>query len=183
MNTNTNAAPALREAFEHHWYDTYHSGYISVGEDGRYWPPEVQKSWEAWQACAALSTAAQPPAGWVPMPAEPTLEMGWAYLDAAREQDPLSKHIFNHAGYRAMVAAAQKAIKTSCSNSSMDCAAAPKAEPVQQPVGDYPPLWHEIMRYAEGATSPSQTRLKDWAYRLRREAATQSAHKEQPNES
>ena len=45
-------------------------------------------------------------AGWKLVPIEPTLDMGWAYLDAARESEPLRTHSFNHAGYRAMIAAA-----------------------------------------------------------------------------
>ena len=44
--------------------------------------------------------------GWKWAPEEPTLQMGWAYLDAARESEPLRTHTFNHAGYRAMLAAA-----------------------------------------------------------------------------
>ncbi len=44
-------------------------------------------------------------AGWKLVPIEPTLDMGWAYLDAARESEPLRTHSFNHAGYRAMIAA------------------------------------------------------------------------------
>ena len=40
------------------------------------------------------------------MPKEPTLALGWAYLDAARENDPYKDHSFNWAGYRAMLAAA-----------------------------------------------------------------------------
>ncbi|OYD50668.1 hypothetical protein [Acidovorax kalamii] len=44
--------------------------------------------------------------GWKLAPKEPTLHMGWAYLDAAKESDPLRTHTFNHAGYRAMLAAA-----------------------------------------------------------------------------
>lgn len=46
------------------------------------------------------------PPGYVLVPVEPTLEMGWAYLDAANAQDPLRHHVFNHDGYRAMIAAA-----------------------------------------------------------------------------
>jgi hypothetical protein len=45
-------------------------------------------------------------AGWVMVPADPTLDMGWAYLDAARESEPLKTHSFNHEGYRAMLKAA-----------------------------------------------------------------------------
>jgi len=56
--------------------------------------------------------------GWTPpapahqlMPVEPTVELGWAYLDAANADDPGHQHRFNWAGYRAMVAAA-KGLKT-----------------------------------------------------------------------
>ncbi|KQB59323.1 hypothetical protein [Acidovorax sp. SD340] len=55
-----------------------------------------------------LYTHYSPPegmAGWKLVPIEPTLDMGWAYLDAARESEPLRTHSFNHAGYRAMIAA------------------------------------------------------------------------------
>lgn len=50
-------------------------------------------------------------AGWVMVPKEPTLAMGWAYLDAARESEPLRTHLFNHDGYRAMIAAAPSIAK------------------------------------------------------------------------
>ena len=50
-------------------------------------------------------------AGWVMVPKEPTLAMGWAYLDAARESEPLRTHLFNHDGYRAMIAAAPSSAK------------------------------------------------------------------------
>jgi len=40
------------------------------------------------------------------VPREPTLEMGWAYLEAARKASPHIDHAFNHPGYRAMLAAA-----------------------------------------------------------------------------
>ncbi|WP_228897784.1 hypothetical protein [Acidovorax sp. Leaf73] len=56
-----------------------------------------------------LYTHPSPPegmAGWKLVPIEPTLDMGWAYLDAARGSEPLRTHSFNHAGYRAMIAAA-----------------------------------------------------------------------------
>jgi len=44
--------------------------------------------------------------GWRLVPVEPTLDMGWAYLDAARESSPEHDHMFNHPGYKAMLAAA-----------------------------------------------------------------------------
>lgn len=55
-----------------------------------------------------LYAAPQPAAaaGWVMVPADPTLDMGWAYLDAARESEPFKTHSFNHDGYRAMLKAA-----------------------------------------------------------------------------
>lgn len=69
-----------------------------------------------WNRRAALAAAApadagesRVPAGWKLVPMEPTLDMGWAYLDAAGESDPLREHSFNHAGYRAMLAAAPEA--------------------------------------------------------------------------
>jgi len=46
------------------------------------------------------------PEGWKLVPMEPTLEMGWAYLEAARVASPHIDHAFNHPGYRAMLAAA-----------------------------------------------------------------------------
>lgn len=48
------------------------------------------------------------PEGFVLVPVEPikAIDMGWAYLDAAREAEPNKIHSFSHAGYRAMVAAA-----------------------------------------------------------------------------
>jgi hypothetical protein len=55
-----------------------------------------------------LYAAPQPAvaAGWVMVPADPTLDMGWAYLDAARESEPFKTHSFNRDGYRAMLKAA-----------------------------------------------------------------------------
>lgn len=66
---------------------------------------------EADRAARAPADSVTAPAGgvvdgWKLAPKEPTLHMGWAYLDAARESDPLRTHTFNHAGYRAMLAAA-----------------------------------------------------------------------------
>lgn len=40
------------------------------------------------------------------VPSEATLEMGWAYLEAAEKSVPDIRHTFNHQGYRAMLAAA-----------------------------------------------------------------------------
>lgn len=48
------------------------------------------------------------PEGFVLVPADPikAIDMGWAYLDAAREAEPGRDWAFSHSGYRAMVAAA-----------------------------------------------------------------------------
>lgn len=48
------------------------------------------------------------PEGFVLVPTDPikAIDMGWAYLDAAREAEPNKSHSFSHAGYRAMIAAA-----------------------------------------------------------------------------
>lgn len=40
------------------------------------------------------------------VPVEPTLDMGWAYLDAARDAQPDKNFSFSIPGYRAMLAAA-----------------------------------------------------------------------------
>lgn len=61
------------------------------------------------EAACRFTHPSSPPegmAGWKLVPVEPTLDMGWAYLDAAKESEPLRTHSFNHAGYRAMIAAA-----------------------------------------------------------------------------
>ena len=42
----------------------------------------------------------------VPVDSIKAIDMGWAYLDAAREAEPNKSHSFSHAGYRAMLAAA-----------------------------------------------------------------------------
>lgn len=42
----------------------------------------------------------------VPVDSIKAIDMGWAYLDAAREAEPNKIHSFSHAGYRAMDAAA-----------------------------------------------------------------------------
>ncbi len=57
------------------------------------------------QSATVLPEVAAIPAGFRLMPEEPTLDLGWAYLDAAREDDPSLQHHFNWAGYRAMVKA------------------------------------------------------------------------------
>ena len=57
----------------------------------------------AWQAAIAHAV----PEGYVVVPVEPTLELGWAYIDAANADDPKQKAVFNWAGYRAMIAATQ----------------------------------------------------------------------------
>lgn len=46
------------------------------------------------------------PDGWKLVPVEPTLDMGWAYVDAANDASPGKRNSFNHFGYRAMLAAA-----------------------------------------------------------------------------
>ena len=48
------------------------------------------------------------PEGYALVPVDPikAIDMGWAYLDAAREAEPSKSHSFSHAGYRAMIAAA-----------------------------------------------------------------------------
>jgi hypothetical protein len=55
-----------------------------------------------------LAQAPSAPEGWHLVPASPdvALEMGWAYLDAARAASPKQRWAFSHAGYRAMIAAA-----------------------------------------------------------------------------
>jgi hypothetical protein len=57
----------------------------------------------------AAQAAQAVPQGWMLVPVEPTLDMGWAYLDAARADDPGREHIFNWEGYRAALAAAPSA--------------------------------------------------------------------------
>lgn len=49
------------------------------------------------------------PDGWKLVPVEPTLDMGWAYVDAANDASPGKRNSFNHFGYRAMLAAAPAA--------------------------------------------------------------------------
>lgn len=50
------------------------------------------------------------PEGWQLVPVDPIkcIDMGWAYLDAARDDNPDRDWAFSHAGYRAMLAAAPK---------------------------------------------------------------------------
>ena len=78
-------------------------------KDGELIPPDhLHKLVEAaGHPLTAPQQAEAVPPGYVLVPVEPTLEMGWAYLDAANAQDPLRHHVFNHDGYRAMLAAAQ----------------------------------------------------------------------------
>lgn len=49
------------------------------------------------------------PDGYKLVPVKPTLEMGWAYLDAAKRRTPDKDHVFSHDGYRAALAAAPEA--------------------------------------------------------------------------
>lgn len=74
---------------------------------------EAQANWVAHTLNAELASMATGPAseaqaGWVMVPREPTLEMGWAYLEAACKSSPLIEHAFNHPGYRAMLASAPR---------------------------------------------------------------------------
>ena len=50
------------------------------------------------------------------VPADPikAIDMGWAYLDAAREAEPGKDWAFSHAGYRAMIAAAPDPVESAC---------------------------------------------------------------------
>lgn len=50
------------------------------------------------------------PEGWRLVPDEPTIDMGWAYIDAARESNPEKSFTFSHPGYLAMLAAAPAAL-------------------------------------------------------------------------
>lgn len=56
------------------------------------------------------------PEGFVLVPADPikAIDMGWAYLDAAREAEPDRSWAFSHAGYRAMIAAAPSPVESAC---------------------------------------------------------------------
>ena len=58
------------------------------------------------------------PEGFVLVPADPikAIDMGWAYLDAAREAEPGKNWSFSHAGYRAMIAAAPLPVESTCRN-------------------------------------------------------------------
>lgn len=55
---------------------------------------------------APPAQAVSVPEGFRLVPVEPTLGMGWAYLDKANEEDPLANNRFSHAAYRAMLDAA-----------------------------------------------------------------------------
>ncbi len=56
------------------------------------------------------------PEGFVLVPADPikAIDMGWAYLDAARDAEPGKDWAFSHAGYRAMIAAAPAPVEIAC---------------------------------------------------------------------
>ncbi len=54
---------------------------------------------------AAPVAAGAVPDGYVLAPVDAALEMGWAYLDAARASDPGRDWAFSHNGYAAMIAA------------------------------------------------------------------------------
>ncbi len=54
----------------------------------------------------AAPAAVAVPDGWKLVPAVPTLSMGWAYLNKAREVSPDSEWIFSHPGWEAALSAA-----------------------------------------------------------------------------
>ncbi len=60
------------------------------------------------QVAQAMQARVKVPEGWHLVPASPVvaMEMGWAYIDAARAESPNQRWAFSHAGYRAMIAAA-----------------------------------------------------------------------------
>ena len=58
------------------------------------------------QAILAIGEAMAVPDGWKLVPVVPTTEMGWAYLDKAREISPGDKWKFSHPGYEAALSAA-----------------------------------------------------------------------------
>lgn len=58
------------------------------------------------QAILAMGEAMAVPDGWKLVPVVPTTEMGWAYLDKAREISPGDKWKFSHPGYEAALSAA-----------------------------------------------------------------------------
>lgn len=132
MNTNTNTAPAFDALIERLEDAVYEWGNYVTADDAprpltRHVEPHIKAIKEEFERLAALSTAAQPPAGMVMVPVEPTKEM-IAHAHQACDG--------TYAGdvYRAMLAASPGPIKTSSPEIPDNCAAAPKAtkaEPVQ----------------------------------------------------
>lgn len=85
-------------------YDTANT-YDTERSRWRWLNPMTSDLWKSWRA--ALSHPSTPQ-GWKLVPVEPTLDMGWAYLDAARADDPRGAEElrFSWPGYRAMLNAA-----------------------------------------------------------------------------
>lgn len=105
--------PDEREAFEK-WGETlFFSACFERHGSDEYAGRGLQGAWLGWQARAALggeqARLCVLPDGWKLVPNEPTLEMGWAYVDAANEATLGKRNSFNHSGYRAMLAVAPKA--------------------------------------------------------------------------
>lgn len=78
-------------------------------------PKDIPGAIMAIDALLATPAPALPvvPEGWVPLPTEinAILEVGFAYLGAAREATPNQKWSFSHAGYHAMLAKAEAMFK------------------------------------------------------------------------
>lgn len=79
------------------WEADFYSG---LGKDN---PPTA---WDAWQARAALASSPSQPAGWKPLPVEPTMLMYDAWVDA--QKNGHDDGVFGTwiAAYKAMCAAA-----------------------------------------------------------------------------
>jgi hypothetical protein len=73
----------------------------------RFYADHIQRAWHLWQARARLNSS-RVPEGWQLVPLNPAkfLDMGFAYIDAARESEPNIRWAFSHAGYKAMLNAA-----------------------------------------------------------------------------
>ena len=71
-------------------------------------PTKAATAWNT-RPASPVSPLGAAPDGWKLVPTTPTLAMGWAYLEKAREASPMDDWKFSHPGYEAAIAAAPQA--------------------------------------------------------------------------
>lgn len=97
---------ALWEAIGHHSAQVAETGEMAPGQKLLDAARAVEMAIRPPAIAQAASAAVAVPDGWKLVPKVPTLAMGWAYLDKAREVSPGDRWKFSHPGYEAALTAA-----------------------------------------------------------------------------